>query len=156
MSKKGQDWRKLVSEPINTPPAHVDQPVSAMRRTYRIDDVISKVVMAGAHGFRAFKFDEFIKFVDTVKEVHDLNPDVLITAGIRTSGHAGLFATAHGVETEKERKARLNRRAVWLRRNVKESRLASRQRAGRAATSTKKLERLQRVLGKKPKARKKK
>ena len=146
--KKTSDWRKLVGKPHSFP-SHIDQPTGLMRRSYSIAKIAATFVREGPVGSQAYDYDRFMKFVEKVKRVRELNSTVQIK-----KGQFALHATARGMETPSEHRVRLVERRSALRRALSYAR-GDQARAGeKAAEALKALAAIRPLIGRKPEAKK--
>ena len=147
--KKTSDWRKLVGKPHGFP-SHLDQPTGPMQRNYPIAQVSSKFVRKGLTGAIAYDYGQFMKFVEKIRRVRELNPDVQIRRG-----PLALYATARGMETPGEHWTRLAERRKALRRTLAYARGDKTRADEKEAEARKALAVIQSLISRKPRAKKK-
>ncbi|KKN73502.1 hypothetical protein LCGC14_0399440 [marine sediment metagenome] len=146
--KKISDWRKLAGKPHSFP-AHLDQPTGPMQRNYPIVKIAANFTREGPVGSHAYDYAQFMKFVEKVKRVHELNPAVRISRG-----PFALHAVVRGMETPSEQRVRLVERRRALKQTLAYAR-GDKTRAGeKEAEALKALAVIQPLIGRKSRAKK--
>jgi hypothetical protein len=100
----------------------------------------------GAGIAHAYDYKQFMAFVEKVKRVHELNPDIII---FNTFGHPGLGATVQGVETPKEYKQRLRARLTLLKRDLTMAKADAVRRDDKAEEMNRHIRELEQVIAEK-------
>lgn len=151
MSRKTPDWHKLVGKP-SSHPHHLDQPLTAMIRTYPIGKVEGKFVRIGKYrSAHVFDYHELVKLMRKVERVRKTNTSVILTRG-----QSAIHASVRGPETSQELKARLRDRRAALKRNLRYARAEQTRRTEKTEQALEELGKLKPLLARKPAAGKKK
>lgn len=147
---KTRDWRKLVGEP-NDVSVLTQQSTKPMRRIYPISRIASRYTQLGeGRASHIYPYAEFMRFVERVKRVHELNPAVIIRRGT-----TGLFASALGEDTPKELRKRLLKRRRYTKASIELERASKGRADKKNEERLEELKALESALTKKPKAKKK-